>query len=438
MSADAFLKDFHHVATIGSTPNNGVDRQAATADDARTRTWFAEWVRRAGWEARVDGIGNMFGLLEWTPGAPFVVIGSHLDSQPLGGRFDGAYGVIAALHAARAIDLEVAESGVAPRFNLAVVNWFNEEGGRFAPSIMGSSVFAGLLDREKMLAVTDLQGVTVREALDGIGYLGTAAGPDVAGYAEIHIEQGRILEREGINIGLVDSSWYTQKLDIEVLGEQSHTGATAMADRHDALVAASKIILMVHDVTKDFAEEALVSSVGQLTLEPNSPIVVARRVHLVADLRSGDPEIVGAARAALLEQIDALAREHDIKVNVKDFDIRPIRRFPEAGLELSAKVAGRLGLSSRRIQTMAGHDSVAMNTVAPSVMLFIPSVDGVSHCEREFTTDADMVTGLAMLTGVARELLAGALEAPAGQEHATAGLATAGAGTAGVTAGGAA
>ncbi|MBO1268225.1 M20 family metallo-hydrolase [Arthrobacter cavernae] len=435
MSAAAFLNDFHHVATIGATPNNGVDRQAATADDARTRNWFAEWVRRAGWELRVDGIGNMFGLLEWTPGAPFVVIGSHLDSQPLGGRFDGAYGVIAAMHAARSIDLEVAESGMAPRFNLAVVNWFNEEGGRFAPSIMGSSVFAGLLDREKMLAVTDLQGVSVREALDGIGYLGTAEGPELAGYAEIHIEQGRILEREGINIGLVDSSWYTQKLDIEVLGEQSHTGATAMADRHDALVAASKIILMVHDVTKDFAEEALVSSVGQLTLEPNSPIVVARRVHLVADLRSGDPEIVTAARAALLEQIDALAREHDIKVNVKDFDIRPIRRFPKAGLELSAKVAGKLGLSSRRIQTMAGHDSVAMNTVAPSVMLFIPSVDGVSHCEREFTTDDDMVTGLAMLTGVARELVSGAL---AGQERPTAELATAVAGAAGAMAGGAA
>lgn len=409
MDSAAFLSDFHHVATIGATSNNGVDRQAATADDARTRDWFAAWVNDAGWELRVDGIGNMFGLLEWTPGAPYVLIGSHLDSQPLGGRFDGAYGVIAALHAARRLDAEIAGGGGVPRFNLAVVNWFNEEGGRFAPSIMGSSVFAGLLQREDMLGVHDLQGISVRQALDGIGYLGTAEGPDVAGYAEIHIEQGRILEREGINIGLVDSSWYTQKLDIEVLGEQSHTGATAMADRHDALVAASKIILMVHDVTRDFQDEALVSSVGQLTLEPNSPIVVARRVHLVADLRSGDPEIVKAARATLLHQIDELAREHDIKVNIRDFDIRPIRRFPDAGLELAHKVAANLGLSARRIQTMAGHDSVAMNTMAPSVMLFIPSVDGVSHCEREFTTDADMVAGVDMLTGVARELVGGAL-----------------------------
>lgn len=409
MTSSAFLQDFHHVATIGATANNGVDRQAATPDDAKTRDWFGQWIHDAGWQLQVDGIGNMFGLLEWTPGAPFILIGSHLDSQPLGGRFDGAYGVIAALHAARAIDLEVRAAGTAPRFNLAVVNWFNEEGGRFAPSVMGSSVFTGLFDREQMLSVKDLQGVSVREALEGIGYLGTDAGPKAAGYAEIHIEQGRILEREGISIGLVDSSWYTQKLDIEVLGEQSHTGATAMADRHDALVAASKIILMVHEVTKDFDEEALVSSVGQLTLEPNSPIVVARRVHLVADLRSGDPEIVNAARARLLADIGKLAAEHDIKVNVKDFDIRPIRRFPEAGLELSAKIAANLGLSSRRIQTMAGHDSVAMNTAVPSVMLFIPSVDGVSHCEREFTSDEDMVTGVQMLTGVARELVQGEL-----------------------------
>ncbi len=409
MTSSAFLQDFHHVATIGATANNGVDRQAATPDDAKTRAWFGQWIHDAGWQLQVDGIGNMFGLLEWTPGAPFILIGSHLDSQPLGGRFDGAYGVIAALHAARAIDLEVGAAGTAPRFNLAVVNWFNEEGGRFAPSVMGSSVFTGLFDREQMLSVKDLQGVSVREALEGIGYLGTDAGPKAAGYAEIHIEQGRILEREGISIGLVDSSWYTQKLDIEVLGEQSHTGATAMADRHDALVAASKIILMVHEVTKDFDEEALVSSVGQLTLEPNSPIVVARRVHLVADLRSGDPEIVNAARARLLADIEKLAAEHDIKVNVRDFDIRPIRRFPETGLELSAKIAANLGLSSRRIQTMAGHDSVAMNTAVPSVMLFIPSVDGVSHCEREFTSDEDMVTGVEMLTGVARELVQGEL-----------------------------
>jgi len=413
VSADRFLTDFHHVATIGATPARGVDRQAATDADRQTRDWFAGFVSARGWDLRVDGIGNMFALLEFTPGAPYILIGSHLDSQPLGGRFDGAYGVIAALHAAERVGARVEEArragGQAPPYNLAVVNWFNEEGGRFAPSIMGSSVFAGLMDEDRMLAVRDLEGVTVAEALERIGYRGTDPRPAAAGYAEIHIEQGRILERESLALGAVDYSWYTQKLDIEVLGEQSHTGATAMADRHDALVAASRIVLLVNEATRQFEEEALVSSVGQLTLEPNSPIVVPRRVHLVADLRSASPEVVHRARASLLQDIAGIAREHDIRINVEDFDVRQIQYYPEDGLELTEKVAANLGLGVRRLRTMAGHDSVALNRIVPTVMMFIPSVDGVSHCEREFSTDEDMVAGLDALSGVAWEMVNGAL-----------------------------
>ena len=413
MGATEFLTDFHHVATFGATDKNGVERQAATADDKLSRDWFAAFTADRGWELRVDGIGNMFALVEFVPGAPYVLIGSHLDSQPLGGRFDGAYGVIAALHAAERVATRIAEEGAQVQFNLGVVNWFNEEGSRFAPSIMGSSVFAGLMDEGKMLQVQDPAGVTVAEALDAIGYRGTDPRPAVAGYAEIHIEQGRILEREGIDLGAVDYSWYTQKLDIEVLGEQSHTGATAMADRHDALVAASKVVLLVHDVTKKFEDEAIVSSVGQFTVEPNSPIVVARRVHLVADLRSASPEIVAEARASLLADIAKIAEEHDIAINARDFDVRDIQRFPQEGIELTEKVAADLGLSVRPIRTMAGHDSVPMNRIVPTIMMFIPSVDGVSHCEREFTSDDDMVKGVDALTNVAWEMVNGALAAPA-------------------------
>lgn len=413
MSAQQFLADFHHVATIGATPANGVDRQAATDEDRQTRDWFTQFATARGWHVRVDGIGNMFALLEWRPGAPYVLIGSHLDSQPLGGRFDGAYGVIAALHAAEKVERLVAAAGVGqtvPPYNLAVVNWFNEEGGRFAPSIMGSSVFAGLMDEDEMLQVQDLAGTTVAEALERIGYRGQDERPQVAGYAEIHIEQGRILEREGLDLGAVDFSWYTQKLDIEVLGEQSHTGATAMSDRHDALVAASKVVVLVHEVTRKFEDEALVSSVGHLTLEPNSPIVVARRVHLVADLRSASPQIVAEARASLLESIEGVAREHDLTIHVNDFDVRPIQHYPEDGIVLVEKVAADLGLGVRRIRTMAGHDSVAMNRIVPTVMMFIPSAGGVSHCEREFTSDQDMVSGLSALTEVTWELVNGALD----------------------------
>ncbi|MCD1287757.1 MULTISPECIES: M20 family metallo-hydrolase [unclassified Brevibacterium] len=414
----AFLADFHHVASIGATDNNGVDRQALTPEDKATRDWMRDWAARNGFDLRIDAIGNMFACLQLvpessdttgTPTAPYVLIGSHLDSQPLGGRFDGAYGVIAALFAALRVKESLAESGQVPEFNLAVVNWFNEEGGRFAPSIMGSSVYAGLFDLEEMLAVEDLEGTSVAEALKTIGYAGTDTPPEAISYAEIHIEQGRILEREATDIGVVEASWYTQKLDIDVLGEQSHTGATAMADRHDALVAASKVVLAVAEVVNDFEDEALVSSVGQHVVEPNSPIVVPRRVHMVADLRSSDPAIVTAARDRLRSQIAEIARDHDITIDVADFDLRDKRHFPETGVELAEKSAANEGLSIRRLETMAGHDSVAMNHRVPAVMMFVPSVDGVSHCEREFTTDEDMVRGLRVLTNVATELVGGEL-----------------------------
>lgn len=250
----AFLTDFHEVAKIGATDAGGVERQAATPEDKQTRDWFADFARQRGWTTGVDGIGNLFARvpLTGTDGqAQVIMAGSHLDSQPKGGRFDGAYGVIAALHAAEQVERKVRDGELTAAHDLVVVNWFNEEGGRFAPSIMGSSVYAGLMDREAMLEVTDLQGVSVREALTSIDYLGSDDDPgvppvdSVAGYAEIHIEQGRILEREGLPLGAVDSSWYTQKLDIEVLGEQSHTGATAMGDRHDALVGAAHVILLL-------------------------------------------------------------------------------------------------------------------------------------------------------------------------------------------------
>ena len=411
MSTSAFLTDFHTVAEIGATERQGVDRQAATEEDRLTREWFRGFAEARGWEVRVDGIGNQIALIEFVPGAPHILLGSHLDSQPLGGRFDGAYGVIAGLHAADRIAQRVAEGASRPPVNLAVVNWFNEEGGRFAPSIMGSSVFAGLMDEQQMLAVRDLAGVSVEEALGAIGYLGTDERPTVAGYAEIHIEQGRILEREATAIGAVDFSWYTQKLDIEVLGEQSHTGATAMADRHDALVGAAKIIVKVHEVTDGFEPEALVSSVGQLTLEPNSPIVVARRVHLVADLRAAEKDVVLAARARLLEEIAEIADAAGLTINVRDFDVRDNQYYPENGIGLAETVSADLGYGVRRIRTMAGHDSVAMNRIAPTVMLFIPSIDGVSHCEREFSRDEDMAAGVDVLTEVAWRMLHGALSA---------------------------
>ncbi|AWT25076.1 Putative hydrolase/MSMEI_3903 [Corynebacterium provencense] len=405
-----FLADFHHTTVYGATEAGGIDRQAGTPEHGAVRAWFRERAAALGMTVTVDGIGNQYATFTWIDDEPGVLIGSHLDSQPLGGRFDGTYGVIAALHAAARVNDEVRAGRLTPTHNLTVVDWFNEEGARFAPSIMGSSVMVGLLDREKALATTDPAGVTVKEALESIDCLGTDPAPEVAAYAEIHIEQGRILEREQTTVGAVTQSWYTQKLLVAVRGEQSHTGATIMSDRHDALVAASRIVLFTEDVVENFEPEKIVTSVGQFTVHPNSPIVVPREVDLVIDLRASKKQDVLDARDILRRQIADLAVERGIRIDVEDYDIRDIQHYPVDGVELTEKAAADAGVSCMRIETMAGHDSVAVNRIAPSVMVFIPSVDGVSHCEREFSTDADMVAGVTAFTQIVRRLVTGALD----------------------------
>lgn len=405
-----FLADFHHTTTYGATPAGGIDRQAGTPDHGDVRAWFRERATGLGMTVTIDAIGNQYATYPWLPDAPSVLAGSHLDSQPLGGRFDGTYGVVAALHAAARLDRDVRAGRLTPRHNLTVVDWFNEEGARFAPSIMGSSSMAGIKDTAELLEVTDPDGVTVREALESIGCLGSDPAPEVASYAEIHIEQGRILEREQATVGAVTQSWDTRKLVVTVHGEQSHTGATVMADRHDALVAAAKIVVMTEDVVADYTPESIVTSVGQFSVLPNSPIVVPREVNLVIDLRASDAADVTSARRTLVDAIAALAADRDLRIDVEDFDVRAVQRYPLDGVELVEKAAADVGVGARRIETMAGHDSVAMNRIAPTVMMFIPSVGGVSHCEREFSTDEDMVRGTDVLTDVVARLVAGDLD----------------------------
>ena len=405
-----FLADFHHTSTYGATQNGGIDRQAGTAPHGAVRDWFEQQALTRGFRVLTDEVGNIFAIKEWLPGAPFILVGSHLDSQPLGGRFDGTYGVVAALHAASAFDQAVRDEVLVPQANIAVVDWFNEEGGRFPPSIMGSSVFVGLLDLEEALGTMDSHGTTVAESLSETGRRGPAVDLPLAGYAEIHIEQGRRLERSGTAIGVVDRSWHTQKLLVRVVGEQSHTGATLMADRRDALVAASHVVVMVEELVDDFDPETIVTSVGKFNVEPNSPIVVPRQVDLVVDIRADEKDDVLRARSLLFERLERLAGNRSVKIDAEDFNVRPIQRFPQDAVALGRKAAHDEGEESLVLATLAGHDSVALNQVTPSVMLFVPSVDGVSHCEREFTTDEDLVTGLKVLTNLVSRMLTGELE----------------------------
>ena len=409
---DSFLADWGVHSGFGAVEGtNGVDRQAASAADGEQRKWFAELLESHGFTVRRDAIGNQFGLLELVPGAPYVLTGSHMDSQPTAGRFDGAYGVMASAHACFRIADELRANPAEAKFNLAVVNWFNEEGSRFKPSMMGSSVFTNKLDLDEALATEDPTGITVRDALDAIGERGDLAGLDVASYAEIHVQQGRSMEENGVTIGLVNATWAAHKYDFRVKGEQAHSGSALMADRRDALLGAARLVVAARELVDDFEPEALHTACGELTVYPNSPVVVASEVRLLLDLRSPSAEVIRQAHERLMAVIERVEREDRVEIEIvaeHSWDQNP---YPEAGVELAREVATELGLTHDRVMTVAGHDSTNMKDQVPTVMLFVPSVDGVSHNLNEFTRDEDLVAGVDQLAAVIRRLAGGALVA---------------------------
>lgn len=406
--AAAFLRDFATMSEFGATPSGGVDRQAAGEADIAQRRWFAELLTAHGLRVQYDRIGNQFGLLDLNPGAPYVMVGSHMDSQPTAGKYDGAYGVLAAAHAAFALAKEWSESGKRPQYNVAVVNWFNEEGSRFVPSMMGSGVYTGVLAPETALAVTDKDGVSVAEALAPTGFIDDSDGPRAAFCAEIHIEQGRLLENAGIAIGLVTASWAAKKYVVTVEGDQAHSGATVMEDRRDALYGAALLVVFARELADRFAG-VLHTAVGQLDVYPNSPVVVASRTRLLLDLRSADEAVLAEANRMLSDRFAEIERIAKVTIHQSLSHEWGIDPYQPEGIELARSCTERLGYSHDEILTVAGHDSTNMKKIVPTIMLFVPSVEGISHNEREHTLDENMLAGLDVLTDVVRRLAHGAL-----------------------------
>ncbi|KAM9861915.1 M20 family metallo-hydrolase [Leucobacter sp. BZR 635] len=415
---ETFLADWAIHSRFGAVEGtNGVDRQAASAADGEQRKWFQELLESRGFTVRRDEVGNQFGLLELVPGAPYVLTGSHMDSQPTAGRFDGAYGVMASAHACFRIADELRANPEQARFNLAVVNWFNEEGARFKPSLMGSSVVTGKLALEEALATEDPKGITVRDALDAIGergaspVFGEGGDLEVASYAEIHVQQGRSMEEDGVTIGLVNATWAAHKYDFRVKGEQAHSGSTLMADRRDALLGAARLVVAARELVDAFEPEALHTACGELTVYPNSPVVVASEVRLLLDLRSPSAEVIREAHEKLMAVIERVQIEDRVEIEIvaeHSWDQNP---YQEEGVALAREVAESLGLTHDRVMTVAGHDSTNMKDLVPTVMLFVPSVDGVSHNLNEFTRDEDLLAGIDQLSGVVGKLAGGALVA---------------------------
>lgn len=385
------------LAEIGATPKGGCRRLTLTDLDRQGRELVIGWAQDAGLSITVDKIGNVFMRREGrNPMLPPVVAGSHIDTQPTGGKFDGNYGVLAALEVVRTLnDLEITTE--AP---IEVVFWTNEEGSRFVPVMMGSGVFAGVLPLEEAYAAKDAEGKTVGEELTRIGYVGSQTPGDhpVGAYFEAHIEQGPILEDEEKVIGVVQGVLGIRWYDCVVTGQESHAGPTPMRLRQDALQIATRIMQEVVAIAGRSEEGR--GTVGMVQVYPNSRNVVPGEVTFSVDMRNISDAAVDEMDRQLRDFIARVQQESGMAIALKEVSHYPAAPFHPACQAAIAEAAERLGYPAREIVSGAGHDAVYMSYLAPTGMIFIPCKDGISHNEIEYASPEHVTAGANVLLQV--------------------------------------
>jgi N-carbamoyl-L-amino-acid hydrolase len=369
------------MATIGATPKGGVKRLALGPVDKLGRDHFAKLCTDIGLKVRIDSIGNMFARREGRdPTRLPVLFGSHLDSQPSGGKFDGALGVIAGLEVMRSLN----DLGIETEAPVELINWTDEEGSRFGKSLMGSGVWAGRYDQAATEQLKDLEGETVGASLDAIGYRGPEpAKPFPAdAYFELHIEQGPILEAEGKQIGIVLGAQAQVWFNAVAIGQDSHAGSTPPSARKDALVCAARVIDLVDRMMRARGEDGR-GTVGRLVVIPNSSNVIPGEVRFSVEFRH--PQTAEMERLAVQFPREAafIARDCGIDLTITEIFRTPFQPFDPACVDLVRSAASRLGYSTREIVSGAGHDAVYVAHHIPTAMIFTPCKDGLSHNEAE-------------------------------------------------------
>jgi N-carbamoyl-L-amino-acid hydrolase len=368
------------MAKIGATPKGGCKRLTLTDLDKQGRELFIGWCEVAGLRVSVDRMGNLFAR---RPGQddslPPVLMGSHLDTQPTGGKFDGVLGVLGALEVMRSLN----DLNVKTRRPIEVANWTNEEGSRYAPAMISSGVFAGVFTLEEAYALRDQDGLAFGDELRRIGFVGPEpVGKPVHAYFELHIEQGPILEDEHIDIGVVTHGQGQQWFEITLKGYESHAGSTPMPRRRDALLGAARIVELVHSIGLAHPPFG-VATVGMLNPYPGSRNVIPGSVFMTCEYRHPDAQVLSAMNVALHEGIARVCAETGLSHTLKKvFDYAPVP-FDEGCVAAVRRGAQAYGYSHRDIVSGAGHDACYLARVAPSAMIFTPCVGGVSHNEAE-------------------------------------------------------
>ncbi len=383
------------LAQIGATPKGGVCRLTLTDLDKQGRDLVTGWAREAGMSVTIDKIGNVFMR---RPGRddslPPIMTGSHIDTQPTGGKFDGNYGVLAGIEVVRTLN----DHGIETEAPIEVAFWTNEEGSRFVPVMMGSGVFAKAFTLEHAYAATDTEGKTVKGELERIGYIGEQEPGDhpIGAYFETHIEQGPVLEDNDKTIGVVSGVLGIRWFDCTVTGMEAHAGPTPMALRKDAMLAATRIMQDVVAAAHRHPPHGR-GTVGMVQVFPNSRNVIPGRVKFSIDLRNSTDELVDAMVAEVKALADQVAREHGVQVQIDLVSSYPAQQFHAECVEAVGRAAARLGYSHMPAVSGAGHDAVYMAKLAPAGMIFIPCKDGISHNEIEDAQPAHIEAGCNVL-----------------------------------------
>ncbi|GBR70397.1 M20 family metallo-hydrolase [Gluconobacter kanchanaburiensis] len=395
IDGDRLNEDIALTSRFGATAGGGIRRLALSAEDQAVRDWLAAQGDALGCRYTIDTMGSQFLRLEGRdPKLPPLMMGSHLDTQPTGGRYDGIYGVLAGLAVLRAFWA----SGYVPRHSIELVNWTNEEGARFAPAMTASGVFSRVFTLEQAYSLVDRDGVRLGDALQAIGYKGEepCGAYPLAAYFELHIEQGPVLENEGKTIGVVTGVQGMRWFDVTLTGQEAHAGTTPMELRHDALLAAARLMVLAADVAAAHGPDAK-TTIGIIEASPGSRNVVPGKVCMTLDLRHPDDAVIDRMEADFRIQAAEIAARAGIELSVKESWSSPSVPFDPACIAMVRDAAAKLRLGYGDIISGAGHDAAYMARICPTTMIFIPCRDGLSHNEAEYATPDDIVAGANVL-----------------------------------------
>lgn len=394
INGERLYNSIMEMAEIGKTNLGGNCRVALSDEDKRGRDLFISWCKNAGCKITYDKIGNIFAKREGLKNVPPVAFGSHLDTQPHGGKFDGVYGVLSALEVIRTLN----DNNIKTKKPVEIINWTNEEGARFPPAIIASATFAKKFTLEEAWACQDVNGITIGEEIKRHGY---DDGEDVGNhkfdsFIEAHIEQGPILEDEGLTIGVVTGAQGTRWYDIKVLGQDSHAGSSPMNTRRDSLVIAASLITQINQLGMSYGEGGR-STVGVLSLKPASRNTVPGCTEFSVDLRHPNNEILLEMHHSLKKIIDQTNSSSNLKVELKQIFYSEGVTFNEKCVEIVQHSSDLLGYKSKEMFSGAGHDAVYISKVAPTSMIFVPCKDGLSHNELESAKSSDLEAGCNVL-----------------------------------------